>query len=195
MSSQDPRMDSLSSYGRDRYNNPIPTDDDSIEPSTWTLAYTHPTLARYVPSEKIPHLDALQAAGLLDQLTVDQVAAIVIIAQTAYRNGQRAQGAEKIDNDAVWVDGIGGIERQPDGAWLLTAPDKPKGGEIISSREAQAIATAKGIDVPISSITHACRQGHIDGAQKHGRDWLFVESEFWRWLNNRPKPGRKPKSR
>ena len=102
---------------------PDDADNDDDEPSIYTLVYNHPTLRHYVASHKTPHLDALAKAGLLETLTVDQAAAIVIIAQTAYQNGQRAQGAERIDNDAVWLDGVGGLERQADGTWRLTMPD------------------------------------------------------------------------
>lgn len=99
-------------------------EDDDDGPSLYTIAYNHPALRQFVPSEKSPHLDALQATGLLDALTPDQTAEIVRLMQTAYRNGQRAQGAERIDNDAVWLDGVGGLERQPDGTWRLTMPDE-----------------------------------------------------------------------
>lgn len=112
---------SLVSYGLDCYSNPIPTDDDTGEPSKYQRVYD--ALPKYVPSEKTPHIDALEATGLLDALTVEQAAQVVVIAQTAYRNGQRSQGAEKIDNDAVWLDGVGGLEKQPDGTWKLTMPD------------------------------------------------------------------------
>ncbi len=80
-------------------------------------------LSKLLPSEKSPHIDALEIAGLIDQLPIDQLCSIVILMQTAYRNGQFSRGAEKIDNDIVWVDGIGGIERQPNGTWILTTPD------------------------------------------------------------------------
>lgn len=75
---------------------------------------------------------------------------------------------------------------------VMHAGDARLGVHYITSREAQAIvleAYEDGETVPISSITHACRQGHIRNAKKHGRDWTFRESDFWQWLNNRPKPG------
>lgn len=75
----------------------------------------------------------------------------------------------------------------------LLRSDDPRFLGLITSRQAQAQAMDEtGDDVPVSSITHACRQGHIRNAQKQGRDWVFPSGEFWRWLNNRPKPGRKP---
>lgn len=48
------------------------------------------------------------------------------------------------------------------------------------------------INIPHSSITHACRQGHIANAVKEGRDWRFPQMNFLHWVKNRPKPGRKP---
>ena len=58
-----------------------------------------------VPSESWPHIKALGQAGLLDALTVEQAATIVRLMQAAYRNGQQAQGAERIDTNAFWLDG------------------------------------------------------------------------------------------
>lgn len=113
---------SLVNYGLDCYNNPIPQAEG--EPSKYQQVYDHRLIRHYVPSEKTPHLDALEKAGLLDALTADQLAQIVILAQTAYRNGQASTGAERVDNDAVWLNGVGGIEKQPDGTWKLTMPDK-----------------------------------------------------------------------
>lgn len=99
-------------------------EDDGYVPGQWQQVYAHPALRHYVQSEKVPHIDALRAADLLDTLTTDQCAAIVIIAQTAYQNGKRDAGAELIDSDAVWLDGVGGLERQADDTWRLTMPDK-----------------------------------------------------------------------
>jgi hypothetical protein len=44
--------------------------------------------------------------------------------QSAYQAGRHSAGAELIDINSVWADGIGALERQPDGVWLCTAPDK-----------------------------------------------------------------------
>lgn len=77
---------------------------------------------------------------------------------------------------------------------IMQADDERLGVRRITSREAQAVAEREwddGDTVPISSITHACRQGHIRGATKQGRDWTFREGDFWHWLNHRPKPGPK----
>jgi len=71
--------------------------------------------------------------------------------------------------------------------------DEQLGWKWLASREAQALALeVTGASVPISSITHACRAGHIRGAQKDGRDWRFPQMTFLGWLRNRPKPGPKP---
>jgi hypothetical protein len=134
---------SLVSYGLDCYNNPINpilTSNDAGEPSKYQQVYD--ALPKYVPSEKTPHIDALEAAGLLDALTVDQAALAVVIAQTAYRRGQASRGAEKIDNDAVWLYGVGGLEKQPDGTWKLTMPDHgvKLSGEEMAAEEEYAMA-------------------------------------------------------
>jgi len=116
------------------------------EPSKYQQIFDALIANRYVPSAITPHLDALESAGLIDALTVDHLVQIVIIAQTAYRNGQQSTGAELIDTDAVWINGIGGIEKQLDGTWKLTMPDKPAiaaalgrlGGSVKSERKAIA---------------------------------------------------------
>lgn len=79
----------------------------------------------------------------------------------------------------------------------VAADDASLSVQWITSRDAQRIvqeAWGDGETVPISSITHACRQGHIRNAKRQGRDWVFRESELWDWLNHRPKPGRKTKA-
>lgn len=63
----------------------------------------------------------------------------------------------------------------------------------ITSGEAIALADFYGKIAPPASITYACRKGHIVGASKAGRDWMFSEKAFLYWLHNRPKRGRKPK--
>lgn len=99
-----------------------------------------------LPSESWPHIWALSEAGLLFDLTVEQAAAIVNLMQTAYRNGRREQGAEKIDNDFVWLDGVGGLERQSDGTWTVTAPDQALASSVaadLGRRGGQATSEAK----------------------------------------------------
>src|SRR5690606_40237258 len=50
-----------------------------------------------------------------------------------------------LDDDAVWLDGFGGLERQADGTWKLTMPDDTAAsaaaavlGSISSKRKAAA---------------------------------------------------------
>jgi len=86
----------------------------------------HPSqyLRDYVPSEVYPHITALQEVGLYDRLSEDDQGLIIKLMQAAYRRGKASQGAEKIDGDMAWVDGVGGLERQPDGSWKLVTPDR-----------------------------------------------------------------------
>jgi hypothetical protein len=65
-----------------------------------------------------------KAAGLYDRLTEDDQGLVIKLMQSAYQNGRASMQAEKIDGEAVWVDGIGALERQPDGNWVLAMPDK-----------------------------------------------------------------------
>lgn len=85
---------------------------------------SHPLLPEYTPSEVDPHIEALQSVGIYETLTPEYQATIIKLMQSAYRNGRASVGAEKIDSDVVWVDGIGALERQVDGSWILTMPDR-----------------------------------------------------------------------
>jgi len=58
-----------------------------------------------------------------DDLTGIQYGKLMAVANASYQAGKASMGAEKYDQDAVWVNGVGALERQPDGKWLLTAPD------------------------------------------------------------------------
>jgi DNA-binding transcriptional ArsR family regulator len=135
----------LTNYGLDCHNSPIQA--EYVEPSKYQQVVDLLRAKCYVPSAITPHLDALESAGLVDALAMEQLTQIVIIAQTAYRNGQQSTGAELIDNDAIWINGIGGLEKQPDGTWKLTMPDKPNaiaatlgrlGGSVKSERKSSA---------------------------------------------------------
>lgn len=69
------------------------------------------------------------------------------------------------------------------------------GWKWLTSREAQRlIQEVKGIELPISSITLACRNGEIKSAVKEGRDWRFPQVLFLGWYNRRPKPRAEPKA-
>ncbi len=54
------------------------------------------------------------------------------------------------------------------------------------AKEVGAKATARGIRL-------AARNGYIPGARKIGRDWVITYEGFNHYLDNRPRPGRKPK--
>lgn len=54
------------------------------------------------------------------------------------------------------------------------------------AKEVGEIATARGIRL-------AAKNGYIPGARKIGRDWLIPYDGYNHYLDNRPKPGRKPK--
>jgi hypothetical protein len=58
-----------------------------------------------------------------DDLTGVQYGKLMAVANASYQAGKASMQAEKIDVDAVWVNGIGMIERQSDGNWKLTGPD------------------------------------------------------------------------
>lgn len=131
---------------------PLDSDDDGEQPSKAEQVYR--AVRPLLPSESYPHITALGEAGLLDDLTVEQAAAVVRLMQAAYRNGQGSRGAEKIDDDYVWLDGVGGLERQSDGTWTVTAPEQGlassvaadlgrKGGQATSEAKRQA-ARANG---------------------------------------------------
>lgn len=47
--------------------------------------------------------------------------------------------------------------------------------------------------IPTSTLTNACRSGHIANAIKQGRDWRFPQMSFLHWVKHRPKSGRKAK--
>jgi len=45
------------------------------------------------------------------------------------------------------------------------------------------------------TIRQAAQAGHISGAHKQGRDWVFSMSAFQQWNANRPKRGRPPSNK
>lgn len=120
----------LVNYGLDCHNNPIQIDEDAHEPSKCQLVSD--ALPDYVPSAKQPHIDALAKSGLLDSLTAEQCAEVVKIAQAAYQNGRASTEAEKIDNDYVWINGIGGIQKVGGDTWRLTSIDDSIRNKVFS---------------------------------------------------------------
>lgn len=108
----------------------------------------HPShhLRGYVPSAVLPHIEALKAAGIYETLDVETQGIVIKAMQKAYRIGKADAGAEKIDSDAVWVNGIGMIELV-NGEWKVTTPDGSittpaelgrKGGAATSEAKAAA---------------------------------------------------------
>ncbi len=76
------------------------------------------------PSAYVYHIGNIraQASHLIDQLSPASLADVIVLMQHAYQHGKADAGAERIDADAVWVNGIGALERQPSGDWVLTIP-------------------------------------------------------------------------
>lgn len=103
--------------------NVTPLDDEEEGDQPTKAEQVYEASRPLLPSEAYPHIAALAAAGLLDALSIGQAAAVIRLMQDAYRQGQVSRGAEKIDNDFVWLDGVGGLALQPDATWKLVAPD------------------------------------------------------------------------
>ena len=70
------------------------------------------------------------------------------------------------------------------------AEKKPSG--LLTTAQAQQLAEQNtGKATPLSTISWACRNGHIKGAEKICRDWLFSEDAFLAWLLDRDADMRK----
>lgn len=104
------------------------------------VIYKLQTLA-YVPSEYETHINNFPKEAF-DVLPTRLIVDIVRQIQSAYREGQASMQAEKIDNDCVWVNGIGGIEKQPDGSWKLAMPDNTN-SEVNISAAAAALGSIR----------------------------------------------------
>ncbi|KKM08408.1 hypothetical protein SY88_23760 [Clostridiales bacterium PH28_bin88] len=61
----------------------------------------------------------------------------------------------------------------------------------------QAVEYTAEVGEPVSprGLRLACARGYIPGARKIGRDWLLPYEGINYYLDNRPRPGRKPASR
>jgi len=134
-------MGNCSVLGDEKIMSYEPNITENEEQSKYQQVYRHRDLLILLPSAKEPHLDALAAAGLLDQLSIDHLVIVVKLMQTAYQKGRSSTGAEKIDNDAIWLNGVGGLEKQPDGTWVLTMLDKP--GAVAASVAAATLGSIK----------------------------------------------------
>ena len=129
----------------------------------------------------------LLKAGL-DQLDLDQLTTIVKLMQTAYQNGKASAGAEMVDNDAVWLNGIGGLERQSDGSWQLTMPDQ--GLDLTTDQAAERLGITKSL------VRRYIREERLP-ASKMGRDWMIKDKdldEFAKHPRNVGWPEGKPRS-
>jgi hypothetical protein len=81
-----------------------------------------------------------------EELTGVQYGKVMAIANASYHAGKADAGAEKLFTDAVWVNGVGVIERQEDGTWKLVQPDNSPSvaaaalGSMTSARKAASSA-------------------------------------------------------
>lgn len=95
----------------------------------------------YIPSMYETHLSRLPAE-VCNVLPSRLIVNIIRMCQMAYMDGQAHQNAEKIDNDAVWVNGVGLIEKQSDGTWLLTGADTKTAASIMGSSKSERKAAS-----------------------------------------------------
>jgi hypothetical protein len=65
-------------------------------------------------------------------------------------------------------------------------------GEEMTIAQAEEYAAEVGEPVTGRAIRHAAKAGYVPGARKNGRDWLIPYEGINHYLDNRPKPGRKP---
>jgi hypothetical protein len=143
----------------------------------------------YVPSAIRPHLDRAEKNGLIESLTVDQLCDVVIMAQVAYQDGRSSTGAEVIDRDAIWHNGLRrSIEHKGNGLWQ----ENSDGLGDMSVEQAVEHAAEKGNKVTARGIRKAAKSGYIKYARKIGRDWVIPVDGLDHYLDNRPKRGPKP---
>ncbi len=64
--------------------------------------------------------------------------------------------------------------------------------ERLTIRQAAELSIALEKNVPSRTIRWAALHEFIPGAEKFGRDWMIPRKSFLYWLDNRPRPGRKP---
>lgn len=87
------------------------------------------------------------------------------------------------------------------GHWVYGATLGKIGGEPpvvgmaaneMTADQAEEYAREVGESVSARGVRFAARHGYIPGARKIGRDWVIPYEGFNQYLDNRPKPGRKP---
>jgi len=86
------------------------------EDSLYLYTYLHTSL-EYDDIKR--HVDFIIQENIFDLFTHEQIAHIVNFMQAAYTDGQNQAGAERIDNDTVYVNTLGLLTRQEDGSWTL----------------------------------------------------------------------------
>jgi len=67
----------------------------------------------------------------------------------------------------------------------------PSRGPTFGNPMLTAAQAGRNYGVPRSSITLACRQGYIVGAERVDGRWQFLASDFQQWLESRPGRGGK----
>jgi hypothetical protein len=61
----------------------------------------------------------------------------------------------------------------------------------LTIRQAAELSVKLNKGAPARTIRWAALHEFIQDAEKFGRDWMIPRESFLRWLNHRPKPGRK----
>jgi hypothetical protein len=83
--------------------------------------------AGFLPSAREANVDAILAHSTLAQeLSAAQLTQVARLMQSSYQAGLQLAGAEKIDIETVWVNGVGLLERMPDGTWQVSELSKSK---------------------------------------------------------------------
>lgn len=49
---------------------------------------------------------------------------------------------------------------------------------------------ARSSGLSLSTVQQAAKRGAIVGAKLFGKTWVFEDSAFWQWCDNRPRRGR-----
>jgi len=67
----------------------------------------------------------------------------------------------------------------------ITCPhcNKQFESDVVEWMDAHLAASEIGLQA--ATITYACKQGHIDGARKHGNQWKFTRTEWEAYLDRR----------